>query len=394
MKVLKLNKGADRRLRSGHLWVYSNEVDNHHTPLKGFDAGEQVVVEDAGGRSMGVAMVNPHHLICARLVSRDPAQQLDRHLLEVRIRQAMQWRDRCYPEPYYRMVYGDSDGLPGLVIDRYGDIDVVQCNSAGMAVLHSEILDALQAVHSPRGVLFRNDSLARDAEGLTEEVLVEGDVPAWVELQENGVVLEAPLREGQKTGWFYDHRENRAFLQRLCRGCSVLDVFCYAGGWGVQALAAGAASLVAVDSSATAVEAVRRNAARQPVNVMPDIHQGQADEVLKELVRQGRTFDVVILDPPAFIKRRKDHDAGTKAYHQYNRLALKLLSPGGLLVSASCSMSLSLAELTGIVGSAARSGGRQLQVVHCGGQAPDHPVHPMIPETAYLKALFARELTA
>jgi 23S rRNA (cytosine1962-C5)-methyltransferase len=392
LNSLVLNKGAERRVRGGHLWVYSNEVDNRRSPLKQFAAGEQVVVQDAAGRALGVAMMNPQHLICARIVSRDAARCLDRDLLVRRIETALHWREHIYGKPYYRLVYGDSDFLPGLVVDRYGDVLSVQCNSAGMAALQVDVLSALEQVCSPRGIAFRNDSLAREAEGLSREVEVHGDVPDWVVLEENGVAFEAPLLEGQKTGWFYDHRENRAFLQRLARGARVLDVFCYAGGWGVQALAAGAASLAAIDSSALALEAVSRNAALAGRADGIDCLQCQADEAMKQLANDGRQFDIVVLDPPAFIKRRKDHDAGLKAYHHHNRLALRLLAPGGLLVSGSCSMSLAMDELVGVVGSAARHSGRFLQVVHTGGAGADHPVHPLIPETAYLKAVFARDV--
>ncbi|HQQ64142.1 MAG TPA: class I SAM-dependent rRNA methyltransferase [Pseudomonadales bacterium] len=396
MNTVWLTKNGERRVRGGHLWIYSNEVDNKRSPLKQFAVGEQVLVQDAAGAVLGIAMMNPQHLICARMVSRDGAQLLDRDLLVNRIASALQWRDRIYRKPFYRLVYGDSDFLPGLVVDRYGDVLSVQCNSAGMAALQNDVLAALEAVCKPSGIVFRNDSLAREAEGLQASVEIHGDVPDWVMLEENGVVMEAPLKTGQKTGWFYDHRENRAYLQRLARGASVLDVFSYAGSWGVQALAAGARSLTAIDSSDLALEAVSRNAARYqmrgdeklPVSCL----QGQADDMMKHLANAGQVFDLVVLDPPAFIKRRKDHAAGFKAYHQHNQLALKLLAPGGVLVSASCSMSLTLDELVDVVGSAARRSSRFLQIVHTGGQGADHPVHPLIPETAYLKAVFVRDV--
>lgn len=391
MNTLTLNKGAERRLRGGHLWIYSNEVDNKSSPLKQFAAGEQVVVQDAAGRMLGIAMMNPQHLICARLVSHDVAQPLGRSLLVRRISEALRWRERIYGKPFYRMVYGDSDFLPGLVVDRYGDLLSVQCNSAGMAVLQDDIFAALEEVCQPRGIIFKNDSLARDIEGLEECVDVHGSVPDWLELEENGVIMTAPLKDGQKTGWFYDHRENRAFLQRLARGSSVLDVFCYAGGWGVQALAAGARSLTAIDSSGLALEAVNHNAAPYRQSAAVSCLQGQADEMMKHLINAGQRFDIVVLDPPAFIKRRKDHAQGLKAYYQHNQLALRLLAPGGLLVSGSCSMSLQSDELVGVIASTARNSGRFLQIVHSGGQAADHPVHPLIPETAYLKAMFVRD---
>lgn len=396
LNTLWLTKNGERRVRGGHLWIYSNEVDNKRSPVKQFAAGEQVLVQDAAGVALGVAMMNPQHLICARMVSRNGSQMLDRDVLVNRISSALQWRECIYGKPFYRLVYGDSDFLPGLVVDRYGDVLSVQCNSAGMAALQSDVLAALETVCKPRGILFRNDSLAREAEGLESSIEIQGDVPDWVTLEENGVTMEAPLKAGQKTGWFYDHRENRAFLQRLARGASVLDVFSYAGSWGVQVLAAGARSLTAIDSSDLALEAVGRNAARYqmrngeklPVSCL----QGQADEMMKHLANAGQTFDVVVLDPPAFIKRRKDHAAGLKAYHQHNQLALKLLAPGGVLVSASCSMSLTPDQLVDVVGSAARRSNRFLQIVHAGGQGADHPVHPLIPETAYLKAVFVRDV--
>jgi 23S rRNA (cytosine1962-C5)-methyltransferase len=392
MNKLTLNKGAERRVRGGHLWVYSNEIDNKVSPLKQFSAGEQVVVQDASGRALGVAMMNPQHLICARMVSRDAAQRLNRALLIKRMSEALHWRERIYGKPFYRMVYGDSDFLPGLVVDRYGDVLSVQCNSAGMAVLQNDVLAALDEVCQPRGIVFKNDSLARDSEGLDEQVDLHGDVPDWLELEENGTRFSAPLKDGQKTGWFYDHRENRAFLQRLVKDASVLDVFCYAGGWGVQALAAGAGSLTAIDSSGLALDAVNRNAAPYKQSAMVSCLQGQADEMMKHLINAGQRFDVVVLDPPAFIKRRKDHAQGLKAYYQSNQLALKLLAPGGLLISASCSMSLAQEELVDVIGSAARNSGRFLQIVHSGGQGADHPVHPLIPETAYLKSVFVRDM--
>lgn len=390
LATLYLNKGAERRLRGGHLWVYSNEVDVKRSALKAFEAGQQVNVCDAADNCLGVAMMNPQHLICARLVSRVRDQQLDRNLLAERMVKARARREAVYFDECYRMVYGDSDLLPGLVIDRYRDVYSVQCNSAGMAALEAEIIDILQSEFAAQGVVLRNDSLARASEQLELAVTTIGDVPEWVALKENGVEFVAPLATGQKTGWFYDHRDNRAQLQRWAKDKAVLDVFSYAGGWGVAALAAGASSLTCVDSSELALEAVNRNAKAfgKPVSCF----QGEAAEMLKRLAQSGQTFDIVVVDPPAFIKRRKDHASGLKAYHQLNQLALKLLAPNGLLVSASCSMSLTMEDLHGVVASAARNGKRDLQIVYTGTQAADHPVHPHIPETSYLKAIFAQAL--
>lgn len=390
LATLFLNKGAERRVRGGHLWVYSNEVDTKRSSLKAFEMGQQVNVADASGTIIGVALMNPQHLICARIVTRVADQVLDRQIILERMQAAKRRRDAVYFDECYRMVYGDSDLLPGLVVDRYRDVYSVQCNGAGIAQFEADIVDILQAEFAATGIVLRNDSRARESEHLASHVQTIGDVPEWVALRENGVDFVAPLATGQKTGWFYDHRDNRAQLQRWAKGKTVLDVFSYAGGWGVAALAAGATSLTCVDSSELALDAVQRNAKAfaKPVSCF----QGEAADMLKRLAQAGQTFDIVVVDPPAFIKRRKDHAAGVKAYHQLNQLAVKLLAPEGLLVSASCSMSLTMDDLHAVVASAARNGKRDLQIVYTGTQAADHPVHPHIPETAYLKAIFSKAL--
>ena len=389
MQTIRLNKNADRRLGGGHLWIYSNEVDTGKTPLKNFAAGEQVLVQSAQGKTLGVAMINPHNLICGRLVNRE-AQALDATLLRQRIASALALRERCFDQPYYRLVYGESDFLPGLVIDRFGDYFSVQTNTAGMDRLQSEIVDALQQHFKARGILLKNDSGSRELEGLSRTVSVaSGDVPELVELAENQTRFLVPLASGQKTGWFYDHRLNRRELQFFVKHKSVLDVFSYVGGWGIQALSAGAASVLCVDSSQQALELARENASLNQCGNRLQVQCGTALEILKSLVADKKQFDVVILDPPAFIKKAKDREKGTEAYHHYNQLALRLLKPGGLLVSASCSMHLKRDELVNVLRVAGNQQQRPLQIIYQGGQGYDHPVHPAIAETEYLKALFA-----
>lgn len=393
LAVLKLKAHEDRRLREGHLWIYSNEVDVAATPLKNFSAGEQVRVEDSKGKCLGIATVNPNTLICARLVSRDEKYPLNKSLLVHRLQVALSLREMVYSQPFYRLVYGDSDLLPGLVIDRFGDVCVVQIATAGMENVKADIVEALQQVLAPSGILFKNDGKMREVEGLTSYVEVAaGQVPDEVALTENGVQLLAPVVNGQKTGWFYDHRESRELLNRLVKGKRVLDVFSYVGGWGVQAAAAGAREVVCVDASEPALEIVHKNAALNGVSDTVRTLQGDALEILASLRQSGEKFDVVVLDPPAFITRRKDHKNGLIAYRRANELAMRLLEKDGLLVSGSCSLHLQREELVDIIRAAARHVDRHAQILHHGHQGSDHPIHSAIPETEYLKTVFSRIL--
>lgn len=391
LSSLRLKKNADRRLKAGHLWLYSNEIDTDATPLKGLEAGAQVVVEAANGKAMGVAYVNPNSLICARLVSRDPKQGLDRSLLVHRLNQALALRQRLFAAPYYRLVHGEGDLLPGLVIDRFGDTLVVQLNTAGMQAVLPELLDALDKVLSPTTVVLRNDTSGRRQEGLERVVeVVKGEVSDPVLLEENGVRFAAPVLDGQKTGWFYDHRANRAWLNQFVAGKRVLDLFSYVGSWGVQAAAHGASEVLCVDASAPALERVAENAALNGLQEQVSVGEGDAFEALAALKAEGEQFDVVILDPPAFIKKRKDIPNGERAYAKLNREAMRLLGRDGLLLSASCSMHLAPERLVDVVRGAVRHQDRHGQVLFQGHQGPDHPVHPAIPETSYLKALGVR----
>ena len=387
---LQLNPQADRRIKKGHLWIYSNEVNTAKTPLKAFAPGELVEVIAAGGQPLGLAFVNPNALICGRLLTRDSRQKLDVKFLQQRLGQALRLREMCFAEPYYRLVYGDADLLPGVVIDRYGDYLVVQIAVAGFDLLLDTLLAALEALLRPKGIVVRNNHGARELEALEETVRVVGTVPDALALRENNARFEVSATAGQKTGWFYDHRVNRAFLQGLVRDKRVLDVFSYVGGWGVQAGVAGARHVTCVDASAAATDGVRHNAQLNGIGDRVEALRGKAVEVLKNLVADKTLFDVVVLDPPAFIKKRKDQQAGEAAYRHINELAIRLLGKEGLLVSASCSMPLTRDILQEIVRGAARHLDRHAQLIYSGGQGPDHPVHPAIPETDYLKGQFYR----
>ena len=390
---LRLKANADRRLRAGHLWVYSNEIDVAATPLHGFAAGDQAILEAAGGKPLGVVAMSPNNLICARLLSRDVKHVLDKSLLVHRLNVALSLRERLFETPCYRLVYGDSDLLPGLVVDRFFDILVVQLASATMEAHKDDVVAALIQVLKPSGILFKNDSSARDAEGLQRYVeTVYGEVPEWVALEENGVKFEAPVIDGQKTGWFYDHRMNRARLAPYVKGKRVLDLFSYIGGWGVQAAAFGASEVFCVDASGFALDGVERNAALNGVGENVTCVEGDAFAALRELKAAEERFDVVIADPPAFIKRKKDIKNGEAAYRRLNETAMRMLNKDGILVSASCSMHLDEDHLQNILLTSARHLDRNIQLLERGAQGPDHPVHLAIAETRYIKSLTVRLL--
>ena len=390
LKKLLLKKNEDRRLRAGHLWIYSNEVNSSETPLKQFSPGEHVRVEAHGGKTLGTAYINPKSLICARLFSRKE-ELLNQELLQERLTHALALRKKLFAEPCYRLVYGESDLLPGLVVDRFGDHLSVQLNTFGMDVLKDEIIETLKTLLKPSSILLRNDSSMRNLEGLTNEVVAaHGTPPQEVELIENGVKMLVPLYDGQKTGWFYDQRPNRAELGRFVLGKRVLDVFSYVGSFAIQAAAMGAKEVWAVDASRFALEMAEKNAQLNGVGDRFTGAEGDAFDVLRTLRNEEEQFDVIVVDPPAFIKRKKDHKEGLRAYHRINELAMRLLPKDGILLSASCSMHLHRDELLDVIRSGARKTGRHAQVVFEGMQGPDHPVHPAIAETKYLKAFIAR----
>jgi 23S rRNA (cytosine1962-C5)-methyltransferase len=386
---LRLKPREDRRLAAGHLWVFSNEVDTGRTPLAAFEAGALCRVVGDRERFLGYAYVNPHALICARILTRDGRHPPGTSLFVHRLQVALALRERLHARPCYRLAYGESDGLPGLVLDRYGDVIVGQIGTAGMERFKAEILAALGKVVAPRTVVWKNDSGARELEGLpacVETAFGEAVEEAWVE--ENGVRFRVPIGAGQKTGWFYDQAANRGAFLKYVAGRRVLDVFSYVGAWGLAAVRAGAADVLCVDSSAPALESLAQSAAANDLAVRT--RRGDAFEVLAALREAGEVFDVVVVDPPAFIKRRRDFPKGQAAYRKLNQLAMQLLPRDGILVSCSCSYHLAQDDLIGTIQQAARHLGRFAQIIEVGGQAPDHPLHPAIPETRYLKALTCR----
>ena len=393
LPTVRLRKNADRRLKAGHLWIYSNEVDTTVTPLTSLIAGQQAIVESDSGKPMGIAYFNPNSLICGRLISRDTKHHLTASLLVHRLKIALSLRERFFDQPCYRLVYGDSDNLPGLVVDRFHDYLVVQITTVGMELLREEIVEALVKVFKPTGILLRNNGSARTLEQLPEYIEVAyGEVPDELPLVENDTQFLAPVRDGQKTGWFYDHRPARALVNSIAKGQRVLDVFSYIGGWGLQAARHGASEVFCVDSSVLALDYVHKNAELNGVGDKVATMEGDAFAALKELHSAQERFDIVIVDPPAFIKRKKDVRNGEQAYRRINEIAMRLLNQNGILVSGSCSMHLGRDSLVDILRASARHIDREIQLFGECHQGPDHPIHPAIPETAYIKALFGRVL--
>lgn len=391
MKSLRLKKNEERRIKQGHLWIFSNEIDTKITPLQGFEAGEVVIVESANAKAIGVAYINPQTLICARIFSRNIKTKFNQMFLKKRIQLALELRKLNFDKPFYRLVFGDSDGLPGLVIDRFGEVFVAQINTAGMEKLKAEITQTIENLFHPQALVYRNDTTSRELEGLQqyEEVAI-GSLPEEVLIEENGAKFIVPVQNGQKTGWFYDHRLARARLQSLVKNKRVLDVFSYLGGWGIEAAVAGASEVVCVDSSALALDGVDKNAALNSVEDKVTTIEGNAFDALKMLIVEVQKFDIVIIDPPAFVKRKKDIKSGTDAYRRINELALRLVEYGGILVSASCSYHMSRDNLLNQVQLASRHVDRSVQLFDQAHQAPDHPIHPAIAETEYIKTLFFR----
>ncbi len=384
---LRLKKNEDRRLRSGHAWIYSNEIDTKQTPLKEFAVGQWCHVTNNRGRVLGTAYVNPNTLICARLVSRFEKEPLTLAILIKKIETALHLRDRIFSIPCYRLIFGESDALPGLVVDRYNDILVVQVTTAGMDNIQDEIVEALINVVKPKSILLRNDSGSRKLEGLElYSKTILGELPELVELEENGTRFVTSLDKGQKTGWFYDHRLNRQRTQSYVKDKRVLDVFSYVGGWGVEALQAGAKEVTCVDASGFALNLAQESAILNSREKDFKTIEGDAFETLKALNEEGEKYDVVILDPPAFVKRRKDLKEGSLAYRRINRLAMNLIKNEGILVSASCSYHLGREQLLNEIRQASYLADVECQVLEQGHQGPDHPVHPSMKETDYLKS--------
>jgi len=384
---LSLLAGQDRRLRSGHPWIYSNELKMDET-AKALEPGTPVRLTDVAGKTMAVAQFNPHSLIAARVLTRNQHATIDADFLERRLRRALGLRERLYDRPFYRLVHAEADGLPGLVIDRFGSAVVIQANSAGMDRMTPPLLEAIDRVLEADLVILKNDSLAREREGLTLGVdVVRGGIEGVIELEENGLTFFADPVQGQKTGWYFDQRDNRAFAARLAKGERVLDLFSYGGGFGITALQAGAKEALAVDRSDRALALADMAAARNGVEAGFSTVREEGFAALERLAGEKQRFGLVVADPPSFVKSKRELKAGLKGYRKLARAAAKLVREEGCLMIASCSHNVPVDQFRDEVRKGLGDAGRGGRLLWQSGAAPDHPSHPMLAESAYLKSL-------
>ena len=384
MLRITLARGEERRLRSGHPWVFSNEISS----IAGDRIrGAVVEVYDAGGGYIGTGYYNPQSLIAARILSRSHEDIDTSEFYRQRIQQADAYRRSIYPGlTSYRVIHGEGDGLSGLVVDRYGSYLSIQLLSAGMDLRRELVIQALVDIFNPDGIVARNDVTVRSLEGLDEKVeILFGSIPGPVWIEEHGLRFLVDLMAGQKTGHFLDQKENHLLLQGICQGKDVLDCFCYSGSWGVHAAAFGARAVTCVDISGRAISLAGENAKANGLLPVMTLETLDVFERLRTLKQDGRHFDVVVLDPPAFVKSKKSLREAQKGFLTINRRAMELLQPGGYLVSCSCSFHMEREMFRDILKSAAQQAGREMRVIAARAQAPDHPVLLAVPETEYLK---------
>ena len=379
--------GRDRRVATGHPWVFSNEI-RMDAETKGLEPGALATLHRVDGKPLGIGTFNAHSLIAFRRFSGNPQGVVDRAFVQQRLERALALRTKLFAEPFYRLIHGEADGLPGLVADRFADALVLQVGTAGMEALLPEVLAAIDDVLAPATVVLRNDGAQRSLEGLEQYVrVVTGAVDGPVEVAEGGVRFLADLVEGQKTGWFFDQRDNRAFVAGLGAGARMLDLYCHSGGFALLAAQAGASQVVAVDSSARALDLARAAAEANGLAERCTFRRGDAFAELERLAEAGERFDVVAADPPAFVKTRKELKSGLKGYAKLARLAARLVAPGGFLFVASCSHNVETGLFAEAVAKGMGQSGRSGRILRTSAAAADHPVHPRLPETAYLKAM-------
>jgi 23S rRNA (cytosine1962-C5)-methyltransferase len=382
--TIRLNPGAGKRLRAGAPWVFSNEIVMK-PEYRQLPPGGLVRLEGDDGARLGSFMFNPHSLIAARQLDRDPDATIDAAWVRARLDAAIVLRGKVCDTEFHRLVHAEADFLPGLIIDRYGDVVVLQANSAGMDRLTPEIVAALTELLPLRAVIARNDAAARTQEGLKETItLLHGSDPT-ASVREGGIQFPIDPLSGQKTGWFFDQRPNRDRVAALAEGARVLDVFCHVGAFGLRCATAGAAAVTLVDSSALALEHAEQAAAHNNLTQRIAVQRGDAFDTMEALAKAGERYDIVVCDPPAFARSRKDADAGLRAYGRMARLAAPLVAPGGFLFVASCSHHAPLDVWAGQIAWGLHRARRPARILATTGAGPDHPVHPHLPETAYLK---------
>ncbi len=387
LPLARLQPGRHKRAAGGHPWIFSNEIVMDGA-AKSLALGEIVRFQAADGSFLGTGSFNPHSLIAGRIFTRAPLEEINKDFFLKRLKAALALREKLIGEPYYRLVHAEADGLPGLVIDRFGPHFSVQLNSAGMERLWGEIEPALGELFDPQSIVLHSESSARTLEGLPREVkLAKGEAPAAIEVRENGLTFFTDLLGGQKTGWYFDQRDNHALVARFAKGKSVLDLYCHAGGFGLLAAAQGASRVVGVDSSAPALEMAGKAARHNKLDKICAWEKADAFDYLEQRGRAKEKFDIVIADPPPFVKSRKDVAAGARGYRKLARLSAQVTAASGLLYIASCSHNMDLALFTQEVAKGLAEAKREGRILFTTFAAPDHPVHPHLPESAYLKGL-------
>jgi 23S rRNA (cytosine1962-C5)-methyltransferase len=381
-KTVILPKG--RRARQGSPWIFSNEIRMDEA-AKAIAPGSVVNVRGEDGREFGTGYFNPKSLIAVRLLADACDTVVDAEFFAARLTRAAMLRDAFYSKPYYRLVHAEGDGLPGLVIDRFDDTLTVQIGTAGMEKQLTAVTMALDSVFKPKTVILRADAPSRALEGLDSYVKIAKGAGARIAVEENGARYLADLESGQKTGWYFDQRENRAFIAGLSKGKSVLDGYSYTGGFGILAAKAGAKEVVCLDSSAPALAIAEESARANGVKITPV--KADVFEELERLKTAGERFDIVLADPPPFVKSKKDLEPGAKAYRKLARLAAEVTAPGGFVMVASCSHNIPPERFAAECAQGLERTGRRASLIRQAGAGPDHPVHPLLPESAYLKAL-------
>lgn len=384
---LKIKKHHEVRIVRGHPWVFSNEIENF-AALKSIEKGALIEVQIKKDEPFALAYFNPNNLITARILSYDVAEEINEEFFVKRISAAKSLRERFFSKPFYRLIHSEADFLPGLVIDCFGDVLSCQISTAGMEKLTPLLIPALEKIFPNSAIILRNDIESRKMEGLELYVkTVKGEVADEIEIEENGLKFAIDVKGGQKTGWFFDQKQNRQFIGSVSKDAEVLDAFCYLGGFGLNALKNGAKSVTFIDSSEDAIGRLKKNIELNGVTQKVEIICDKVYDILENANFQKRQFDVVNLDPPAFIKSKKDFFSGLKGYEKLIKFSANLVKPNGILMLSSCSHNATLSDLIAAANDGFRKVGRRAKLIRTFGAGYDHPIHPALKESEYLKSI-------
>ena len=384
---LKIKRHNELRVVKGHPWIFSNEIENFPS-LKGLEKGSVVTVQINKDDDFAVAYFNSHSLIAARILTYDLSQEIDEAFFIERISDALALREKFFDKPFYRLIHSEADFLPGLVVDRFGDIFSCQISTAGMEKLSPLLIATLEKLFPKAAIFFRNDVESRKFEGLElYSKTIKGEIADSIEIEENGLKFAVDVKGGQKTGWFFDQRENRKFIGTLAKDCTVLDAFCYQGGFGINALKNGAKSVTFIDSSEDALAHLKTNLALNNLDEYSEIICDKVYDILENPQFQEREFDIVLLDPPAFVKSKKDFFVGLKGYEKLVKLSAKLVKKNGILMLTSCSHNATLSDLLAAANDGFRKANRKAKLIRTSGAGFDHPINPALKESEYLKSI-------